>query len=86
MDGAVSLELVTRASFGAVLWWHCVLRIADQRVVWVALVLEIADKAVVWVGAMSKTVHFKRGSALYRTVTFALWYGSGLWRIKTAQI
>ena len=34
--------------------------------------------------ARSKTVHFKR-PALYRIVIFALWYGPGLWRIKTAQ-
>ena len=33
---------------------------------------------------MSKTVHFKR-PALYRIVIFALWYGSGLWRIKTVH-
>ena len=32
--------------------------------------------------ARSKTVYFKR-PALHRIVIFALWYGSGLWRIKT---
>ncbi len=34
--------------------------------------------------ARSKTAHIKR-PALYRIVILALWYGSGLWRIKTAH-
>ena len=70
VGGAVSLGLLTRASSG----W--------RRVIGTGSSGGSTDSSRG--SARSKTVHFKR-PALYRIVIFALWYGSGLWRIKAAH-
>ena len=70
------LGLLGRASSG--------FGIADQGVVWAAPCLGDCRQSCGLGGAVSKTVHFKR-PALYRIVIFSLWYGPGLWRIKTAH-